>query len=473
MLLLFCTAACENVEYPSSESSVGPESSKDFYESINSQLPSLVPDGETAEEQPFLIITNEEKVYYQDESSPGAVNTAIEERNSFLRRKYGAVIEVKTKTYNEIAKELKASTESGRYYCDMISISAKDSVKLFNTGLLYNMNKLPQFNVENAYFDPKNAKALATNSSLYLLPDPTALYYDDIYAMFFNKALLEEKGCENPETLVMQGKWTWDKYNEAYRKAASEVMNKVSANLETDVFGFSAYYGEGTNPMVMWTSCGKKLVDNTYKNEVKLALTADQTVEIATKLGKSNNSKAKLPIDGDGAAAAFKNGRLAFFVNKLDYIYALRDGTSKGSEFGVLPMPKYNESQKEYHCLVANDARVISIPATIAKAEEAHKLYVSAVVSATCAAGRTTVHDAYLNNVIGTLLFDNDEAFMFKTILESATFDFSVVFGSQISEIRRCTTGVIVDYIDVGSDIKRSIELAIDSFKSYTKTKFT
>ncbi len=467
-MLVMCAVGCENVEYPSESSQVSGETSESFYDKLREDLPNIVPEGEIVEEQPFLIITNEEKAYYQDENSPGAINTAIEERNSFLRQKYGAVIEVKTKNYNTIAKELSAAEQSGSYYCDMISISAKDTVKLYKAGLLCDMNKLPQFNVENAYFDEQNAKALATNSTLYLLPDPTTLYYEDTYALFFNRDLLEEKGCENPESLVMQGKWTWDKYNEAYRKAASEVINKGSANLESDVFGFAAYYGEGTNPLVMWTSCGKKLVDNTYKNEVTLSLTTKEIVEIAGVLDKSNNSKAKLPFDGNAAAAAFEKGRLAFFVNKLDYIYALRDGTAKGSEFGVVPMPKYNEDQKEYHCLVANDARVISVPVTIGKSDKDHKLYVSAVISATCAAGRMTVHDAYLNNVIGTLLFDNSEAMMFKTIIESATFDFATVFGSQISEIRRCTTDVIVDYIDVGSAINSSIERAMDSFRNYT-----
>jgi len=472
LLLLIFTIGCENVEYLESSQAM-PDESVDIYDQLESELPPLH-DGEspTVPKQDFKIITDKKSVFTNDETNSGAINKAIDDRNAFLKSKYGANVVIKEVESNKVAEGLKAAYESGLEYCDLLAISAKETVKLYASGLLTDMNTLPEFNPENEYFDKKNATELATNGTFYMLPDPTAMVYEEMYVYFYNRDLVNKIGGADPESLVIQGKWTWDAFNEIAKESAPAVYNKTSADLEKDVFGFGAYYLEGTYPLVMWSSSGKKLIDNTYKNPVGLSMEMNDIVTVAEYMMSSYNSRGKYPMDGNSAEDAFHNGRLAFFCNKLSYFYALRDGTTKGSNFGMLPIPKYSEEQDGYNCFVSTDARVFSVPITVDNDEIERKRFVSAVISATCASGNNTIPKAFANHHIGFYLNDNSETLVFNTILDSLTFDFANVYGSGIWQIRNATTTAIVDYLDIGSGLVNSINYAKANFESYCQTNF-
>lgn len=472
VIIIMCLAAgCENVEYIDATSTE--TGSQDIYEQLESQLPEIEKDenGEV-KQQKFTVATSEVSVFYNEESVSGALNKAVEQRNIFLMDKYGAEIEVKKVSGTGLTSELKASLESGIEFCDMICVSATTTTKLYTAGLLGDMNTLPNFDPNNAYFDQRNATELATNSTFYILPDPTAQIYDELHVLFFNRNLINAAGAD-PESLVMQGKWTWDAFHETAKAAAPKVYEKATSDIYKDTFGLGAYYGETTYPFAIWVSTGEKLIGNTYKNPVELALTPDYITEVCQNLVKKYNTRGKYPLDGNDAMEAFeKEGRLAFFSNKLSYMYALRDGTSKGSEYGVLPMPKYSEEQTQYYSLVSNEARVFSVPKTIESATQERKAFVSAVIQATCAAGRTTVRDAYVAHFIGQYLNNNTETVVLKTIIDSATFDFSQVYGSTISQVSGPTLSAVSDFIGFGSNIGGSIGRTKSTFNKYCQEKF-
>ena len=471
VLLSFSLFSCENVEYI--ERSEQPEESKNIYEKLEEDLPDLN-DGTNGEvvEQDFVIATNDSKVFYNEESVSTSLSKAVENRNMFLNDKYGAQVVVKQVKSTALTNALKESLESGIPYCDMICVSAKDSVKLYSAGLLGDMNKLPDFNVESPYFDSENAKSLATNSSLYLLPDETAQVYEKANILFFNRKLVNEIAGKDPESLVMQGKWTWDAFNEAARASASAVYNKSAADVNSDIFAFSSVISKSSFGTIMFASTGNKLIDNTYKNPVGITMTEDNITSVAQTLRKYFNTRGRYPLDGGDAINAFKEGRLAFLSNTLDYYYSLRTGNGEGSDYGVLPMPKLNEEQKDYYCLVSTDARVFSIPKTVESASDEKKHFVSAVISATVASGRTTVKKAFMNDHIVLYMNNNTETVVFETILNSITFDFANVYGSAISQIRKPTNDAINDYIEFGSSIPKTINMFLSAFNQYCGENF-
>ncbi len=473
-LLLLC--GCENVAYEQSEPKV--EENEDIYEKLEEKLPELnLGDNSNGEavappRQSFKIVTNDASVFSSSEEKPGVINATVAERNEFLKYKYGADVVAIQKEEAVIADELKRAIESGTEYCDMLSVSAKKTVNLYLSGLLYDMNKLPDFNLDSGFFDKDNSKKLATNNSLYLLADPTNLVYNETYAIFYNRDLIEKAGAESPESLVKRGKWTWDKFLEISKTAARDVYNKTSADLANDVFAYGNYYGEGTYPLVMWASAGKGLVGNTYRTPVELSMTPDEAENQARKLKTYYDTKGRYPKEGDDALKAFRSGRLVFFCNKLDYLYDFRNGGSAESKFGVVPLPKLDESQERYYSLVGNDARVMSVPKTVEKYTDQRKRFVSVVISAICATGESTVCKSYVSAHISLYFTNNDEASAFKAICESITFDFANVFGSSVSQIRLATTAAINDYIDVGSDVSNSINRAKAGFEKYCKDNF-
>ncbi len=489
ILTIFLLTACENVSLSNGSSSTAQSdisNNKDnIYDQLESQLPTLNDTSDTSSDvssddedeyvpkkQTFTLATNDETAFYQSETAPGTISTALEERNTFLRDKYGADIEVVVYDDDDIVNELKKAVEAGTEFADMLSFSAKETVNMYLAGILYDMNTLPNFDITSDFFDKENATALATNSTLYMIADPTTMSYGDTFAMFFNRDLIIGSGAKNPEQLAMEGKWTWDAFYECCQTAAKGVFNSGIADFETDTFAFAAYYTEGIYPMVMWASTGEKLIGNTYKNQISLTAGEPKMTEYSAKLRSFYNSKGTLPNSGDNAARAFQQGRLVFFCNTMNYLSALRNETELGEEYGFVPIPKYIEEQEKYYCLASTKARVISIPKTVSDDGNERLKFVSAVITAMCATGRSTVREAYLGAHLALYLNSNEEAVMLKYICDGMTFDFSFIYGSEIRAIYKVSSGAISEYIDFGSKVASSISNNIGKFNEYVDNNF-
>ncbi len=476
VVFLFTFVSCENVEYieevSKEEESI--EEVVDRLEEIESMLPPIeTEDEELPEQREFRILTSSPSSFVADENSPQTINTAIQKRNDLIERKYGATIQTIAVKEKEALKTIKDSLSADTDIYDMFSLSAGTTVTLYLAGLLGDMNTLPNFSLDSELMGGEDySKTLATGSTLYLLPDETAMVYEDAYVMFFNRDLITSAGAENPETLAMHGNWTWDKLNEIARKTASDVYSKGSADLETDIFGFGAYYDETTYPMAMWVSLDTQLIENNYKNPVEFTASIDDIIDKTKKLRSYYNTKGKFAFQGDKAAKAFEENRIVFFCNKLEYLYALRDGTTKGSQFGFVPMPKYSKNQSDYSCLLDNDAMVLSVPFTVQQRNDSDKKFVSAVILATCAASKNAMKEAFIKYHISQYLNSNEETVMLSLITDSVTFDFGTVYGSEIREVRRALTGAISDYLSFGSGLRTSFANAMSAFKRYCSDNF-
>ncbi len=485
--LLFL-AGCENVSYEQDNSSVAvssAESSTNIYDTLASNLPVLSletpSESEISEEMSaensagisaeastesevqvpketsFTIITDELSAFSYDEESVSMIGTAVKERNEFLEKQYGASINVKEMSGDDLTKELRTAIESETEFCDMLAISAVESANLYKNGLLEDLNSLPGFDATSDFFNQQYATKLATNSTLYLLPDPTAMVYEDIYVMFYNRELLQlPEGTTDLETLTLQGKWTWDKFNEVVRLSASEVYNKIAADLENDLFGFTAYADDNTFPLAMFASSGESIVGNTYKKAVEITIDYDTAENICNQLLDIYDTNGRYPFDGAKALESFENNKTIFFCNTFDYFYALRDGTGNESKYGFLPMPKSSETQESYYCMADNRARVISVPKTLQTAGESKRQFVSTIITATCALGNATVKDEFINSFIMMYLYDNTETMILNTICDSVYFDFSYIIGNLYFDIADCTTNAINEHLTVGNSIRES-----------------
>ncbi len=489
LTFLLVLTACENVSLTEGnsqgESSLS-DGKENIYDKLESQLPTLEKPSDNSgtssdvssdeiyvpKKQSFVIATNDDTAFYQSETAPGTISTALEERNTFLRDKYGADISVVVYDDDDVVKEMKKAVESGIEFADMISFSAKQTVNLYLSGLLYDMNTLPEFDVTSDFFDKENGTALATNSTLYMIADPTAMAYGDTFAMFFNRQLIIGSGAKNPEKLAMEGKWTWDAFYECCQTAAKGVFNTSISDFEEDTFAFAAYYTEGVYPMVMWASTGEKLIGNTYKNQITLTAGEKRMTEVSAKLRSFYNSKGTLPYSGDNAAKAFQQGRLVFFCNTMNYLSALRNEEELGEDYGFVPIPKYTQEQEKYYCLASTKARVIAVPKTVEDDGDDRLRFISVVITAMCATGRSTVREAYLGAHLALYLNSNEEAVMLQYICDGMTFDFSFIYGSEIRDIYKVSSGAISEYIDFGSKVASSISNNIGKFEKYVENNF-
>ncbi len=481
LILLFAVLllmGCENVVF--TEKLPEPEESTDIYTDLQSQLPdfSRTEESDASEGDrvsylgDYIIATDSKAAFYPDENTPGTISHSIEERNQFLRDKYGVAVKVIQTTGSQLTKALTNAAKTNEKFCDLVAISGEDTVTLYLNGLLADMNTLPEFDPESELFY-KDSTAFATNSSLYMLADPTALVYDRANVLFYNRELLENAGVADPYELAAQGKWTWDVFNTVARTAAASSYNNASSDIEKDVFGFGANKIAYGYTLAMWYSSGNKMIPNAYKTPVQLFSDDKEVLAVSKATRQYYEVRGKYPNEGEQARNAFESGRLVFMSNTLDYLFSLRDGSVNGKIYGFLPMPKYSEDQAEYACLLDTSARVLSLPKTLESESESEKLFAGYMLGAICAAGGATIRDAYLKANIAMYLYDNTEAVVLETVVDSIVFDFANVFGTKITAVARATTDSVSDYYEFGSALTYHYRSYIQAFNKYSEENFT
>lgn len=93
-------------------------------------------------------------------------------------------------------------------------------------------------------------------------------------------------------------------------------------------------------------------------------------------------------------------------------------------EFGVLPMPKYDENQKEHYTLIDGGADIMTIPATATNLE-----LIGAVVEAGSAESYHGLMPIYMNLAMeqkGTR--DEESISMLRYVLDSRVVDFAYLY---------------------------------------------
>ena len=100
-------------------------------------------------------------------------------------------------------------------------------------------------------------------------------------------------------------------------------------------------------------------------------------------------------------------------------------------EYGVVPMPKYDEAQKDYGTLLHDQFTVLSIPKT---ALDDRRDRISAVMEALCYTSYNIVRPAYYDVALRSkLVSDPDSAEMLDLLFSKVYIDAGVIYTGPLS----------------------------------------
>ena len=127
-------------------------------------------------------------------------------------------------------------------------------------------------------------------------------------------------------------------------------------------------------------------------------------------------------------------------------------------EFGVLPLPKYDEAQAEYYTVVDGGSDIMVVPATVTNTE-----LVGAIVEAMSAASYNDVIPAYIGQAIeqkGTR--DEESIMIMREILDSRVIDFAYLYDGFSGWVMK-----LPSIIKNQSAIVSSIENQMNAMEAY------
>lgn len=223
-------------------------------------------------------------------------------------------------------------------------------------------------------------------------------------------------------SIVKEGKWTLDKLKTIAEMAYSDKNGNGQMD-EDDYYGFTTDRQSNVNAY-LWAFGGKifeknsnGVMENVYYN--------DHLVDIFDVIDDLVNNTVGVYSDFEHGVGEvmFLKGQTLFTNSALLFALSLGDYEN---EYGIVPMPKYDEAQEEYVTMADGAHPGIAIPKTIEDTE-----FVGVMLEALAAENYKTVMPAYYDVCLKTRYTSSpNDAEMIDLAVDSCVFDFGYIYDN-------------------------------------------
>jgi hypothetical protein len=299
-----------------------------------------------------------------------------------------------------------------------------------------------------------------------IVVDIAIAYKKSIAIILFNKEMAKDYQIDDPYALLDGNSWTIDSFITMARNAAADLNNDGKYD-DTDRYGLNFYCNFIANGMI---ASGVKFVTKNSDDLPELSFMSDKTSSIwdkytslfydtATCYSWSRNSKR-----GEDAYKMFIDNRALFYFNEFHAVETLRQ---METDFGILPIPKYDESQERYyHCINPHVAEMISVPIYNSKLE-----LTAYVMDTLGAVSKNTLTPAYNEVQLKTKGSRDDQSEVsIDIILSSLTYDMGYIYdwGSigqfTLTLVDAGKTDFSSSYAKVEKTAQKQMQKAIDNY---------
>lgn len=404
-----------------------------------------------------------------EEETGNAILDAMYRRNKKIEEKFNIKL---TETIREDpSPSLRRSVTAGDYEFDAVYDRSYNVAALSPHSILYNLPDIPNIDLNNPWWDSSAIKDLTISGKLYIITGDANLHYNDAtWIIMFNKNMISDFALENPYQLVLDGKWTLDKFYELM-SAVSADLNGNGENDFDDRYGFLSHNAT-YNPFMF--GFDEKLFAKDNNDLPVIALNSANFTSKCIKIGEIMANKNMTAIwerdkylgsDEWEWQNVFFDGRALFFAEVLGTLH-LSNMRNMQENFGLLPLPKYDVNQTEYISTVLETTVALGIPAN---AENPGRT--GLILEAFSAESYSSVIPAYYDVALQHKLTRDEESVkMLDIIRKVRRYDLGGVYG--FGSVARDITNMlsknetnIVSYIEKVQDkVKKSIDLIVEAY---------
>ena len=377
-----------------------------------------------------------------EEMNGEVVNDAVFKRNSEIMDRYKITITHSRTSHANSDTDAKANIIAGDDAYDLITNHPRQIHNYGNEGLALDWHKFKYVDLTQAYWDQDAARSFTMpDGGLYcMIGDNSHCSVGATFAMLFNKDLFDQHQLEYPYESVKEGTWTMDSFLNICETYAND-LDGDGAMGENDLYGYVTHHWVG--PIQAFYASGARVID---KNSDNYAFNVYSERSITMYERYFNLLASPCSWIDDVTTSSFTGDHLPLFqegksmfvdVNLLSVEF-LRE---MDFNFGIIPWPKLEESDKEYWSNVDAGTNLFFVPITA----YANQDLISHVLEAMAILGREYVIPAYYDVALKTRdSRDEESAEMLDIILANRVFDlgyWNIEFGggydSHFSELAR------------------------------------
>ena len=366
---------------------------------------------------------------YAEADNGEPINDAVFKRNILLEEKFNISI-------SEIQKEdvlvyVQKIIQSGSDDFDVLYPTMYNTSTLVQKGLLLNLYDVPHLDFDKPWWDKTVNDSMTIGNKLYTAAGNISVTINDAtWCVMFNKDLCRDYNLDDPYLQVKDGKWTLDVLH-ANCRAVTKDLDGDGVLGPTDQWGA---VNQHECAYCLFAGSGQKVIEKDKDDLPKLALNDSRSVDVLTRVIEFlSDATAQIKADDyygkyDNVWDAiniqsFNDSRALYYISPIESVKFMRN---MEANFGILPLPKYNEAQdKYYNALQYGNATGMSIPITAS-----NLVRTGAILEAWAAESVETLTRAYYDiNLTGKYTRDDESSDMLDVIFSTRVIDQGLLFN--------------------------------------------
>lgn len=363
------------------------------------------------------------KDFVGEELTGEIVNDAIYNRTISLEEKYKLSMTYTAMSGDgTVGSAIQKAVMAGDSSYSAADINAQYCIQQASKGNLLELSELPHIDLEKPYWNDLMLEGSSINHKNYFaFSDINIHAYGATPCMIFNKVVHENHDLPDLYEIVLSGNWTFDK--------ACEMISAVTADLDGD----GAITKDDTLGLISNNFCvdcfisgtGYRMIDKDENDMPVMNMYTEQFANIMDGIKKVLSVETgSFLIDRTSTATeareywteqAITEDRALFWVGNIKCVERMRQSES---DFGVVPMPKADETQENYAIHVqANVGTMLCFPLSIADTD-----MVSRVIEDMAYISYTTVMPAYMDVCIDGKTIRDEESLACLEIIRSSYY---------------------------------------------------
>ncbi|MBP5174114.1 MAG: hypothetical protein ILP01_04105, partial [Clostridia bacterium] len=368
-----------------------------------------------------------------------------------------------------ITDALVAAQQSGDHLYDIISNSTYSTIDQTVKGILCNLKDCDYIDLTAPYWSQGYNAATSMGKGQYLTTGAVSLsMYRYMFVTFFNQTLFEEKGQASLFDAVDSGEWTLD-YQLGLLDFFYDDLNGNGQADENDCFGFASNWSVYIDPY--WSSCDLTILSKNQDNWFEITIDLDRLSNAVDKILDLYYAHGSfIPPDAPTDAEVqgymtkiFSESRAATCTMRLLTVET-QELKNMNDVYGIIPMPKLNAEQAEYHTFMHDQLSGIGIPFSVGE-ERLQKT--GAVLEALAVESVRTLVPAYYEIALkGKYLRSSRSAMMMDLIYDSVRIDGGVLYYNSLGKIHSTLRTIIAAKTNTtASSFKAAVKLADNNLK--------
>lgn len=447
ILLTACSPALQQTEttVPPETSTLPAESNTESAETVRADAKDKLPadlnlNGETIN----IFARNSDSVLKFDvigtDHSGDIVYDAVWSRNEAVKERLNVnlnIIPSQSTNLSGLRTEMQTVVMSGSGDFDVFITSNNSIVPYGMITYLRVLNDAPYLDFDAPWWWTESMQNLSLDGKTiqYLIGDMLPQNILTSAVVYVNKDIWQDN-FGDPEQIydmVTEGKWTLDLFAEYSRKVYKDVNGDGKLD-SSDTVGF---YGNEYQT-IDYLAAGSNVFNCTRNEDGFACLNPpdERTIAFTEKLinlfYNENAASIAAHTDETKMIPAFTEGRCLFLPDVLlsSTKAEMRD---MESDYAIIPVPKYDETQENYLTLIYGHSTNASIPLTVNDTKYAS---VSAVLEALGAESyRSLTETLYETALKGKYARDAKSAQMLDLIISSTCKDFANEYGSVLNNL--------------------------------------